>query len=196
VEIDRGRFLFLVGALAAGACSRQRGVAATGSKKPAPESPQGTAGALSSGADPCAAIDAMVASAHCAEPPLHDPRRYCALYRDTFAPAAAHTATACLAKIAAAQVCDDMCVAYGCGRDALLAHVMQADADVKARCASVEAACAGMGELCEKFLRGMNVAGRSKVAKCFVESCGLGVDYCLGHSGYVSACVEEGGSLP
>lgn len=178
MRIDRQRFFAIAAALASSACP---------GPSPKPIAPPAKAAQPPAGR--CPKVAERVTTACPGVDPVDDPRARCERYEQTYAPEAARRATDCLLAMPPEIVCDDRCVAYDCGRSALRGFPV--DTDASARCNRVEAGCAGMRVLCEQFLPGMNQSGRDKLTACLLESCGLGIDYCLGHTGYVAACVEE-----
>ena len=101
-----------------------------------------------------------------------DPRELCRSYRAELIPEVAAAGVRCLR----AAECD-LCRVNECTMSTL-AEAPKAGA-AEARCATVEERCPGMGELCAEGVAGMNAQGRERFTACLIESCGLGVRYCL-----------------
>ncbi len=99
-----------------------------------------------------------------------DAAELCRSYRDELEPATARAAIACMRGTGWS-----FCSRSACTLGALRAAPPVTDA----RCAKVEDACAGMGELCAAHISGLNAAGKARFTKCLTESCGIGLRFCL-----------------
>jgi len=113
-------------------------------------------------------------------------RTFCQRYEKNFRPAVAESANACLASLAP-EACA-RCGLTQCGMKAL----EHADGDVDPACARVESACEGMGQLCERYSKGLNDVGRKRFRRCLIDNCGIGVRYCLWDPSS-TPCTEGGG---
>jgi len=122
-------------------------------------------------------------------------RVLCALSGDVRAERARNAPSIASALSFLTTICTDECLSYSCGRRALEATSGPADDDARMHCAAVDASCVGMGALCLKFLPGMNALGRERLARLSQGELRLGIDFCLGHSGFVSSCMEESGLM-
>ena len=97
-------------------------------------------------------------------------KQLCRSYRDEMMPATAREAIACMRDTGWSA----------CSRSTCTLRALQAaPAVTDARCAKVERACSGMGELCDAHISGLNEIGKARFTKCLTTSCGIGLRFCL-----------------
>lgn len=107
------------------------------------------------------------------------PREHCELYRKFFKAKVAQKAVECLAKLSQAEVCDG-CPVYKCGDIALKGSCP--DSTAEASCVRITAACPKASPVtCERYLAGMNPAGRARVVACMTgpNGCAFGLYSCV-----------------
>jgi hypothetical protein len=106
------------------------------------------------------------------------PRQKCEAYRRFFKPKVAQKALDCLGRLKGSQVCD-ACSVYRCGDLAMKGSCP--DPAVNATCALITSKCKSvkMAE-CQRYLSGLNAAGRQKMTACLTSAsgCGFGIFSC------------------